>query len=126
VRTATQDPIKGHDKFQEFWDNVFDKRHTLLSDIQNSEAWKSKLVLAQRYVLKIHGQQGAGLQIALRHLSFAKQRFDSAASPARKYCCLIVAIAVLLATVAAGGLLTSKHTPLSDDTLSHCHLRAFF
>ena len=100
VKTATQDPIKHHDNFEEFWASIFDERHALLPDIQNSDAWKSKLMLAQRYVLSLHGTQGAGLKVALRTLSFAKQRFDSAASPARKYCCLIVAIAILLAVIA--------------------------
>ena len=45
------------------------------------------------------GEQGGGLRVALRHLSFAKQRFDSATGPARKCCCLLAAIVV--ATVAA-------------------------
>ena len=38
---------------------------------------------------------------ALRHLSFAKQRFDSAIGPARKLCCLLSAIVSLRTTVAA-------------------------
>ena len=100
VKIATQEPVKHHDNFEEFWASIFDERHALLPDIENSDAWKSKLMLAQKYVLRLRGTQGAGLKVALRTLSFAKQRFDSAASPARKYCCLIVAIAILLAVLA--------------------------
>ena len=57
--------------------------------------------MAQRHVLACKGSQGGGLKAALRHLSFAKQRFDSAACPARKFCALLSSIAILLATVAA-------------------------
>ena len=80
---------------------MFDSRHALVPDIQNSEAWQRRLVLAQQHVLKVNGSQGGGITCALRHLSFAKQRFDSATGPARKFCCLLAAITILLATVAA-------------------------
>ena len=101
LRTATQDPVKLQDEFGRFWSDIFDSRHALVPDIQNSHAWRSKLLLAQRHILKHNGRQGGGLAVALRHLSFAKQRFDSAAAPARKYCCLLSAIALLPIAIAA-------------------------
>ena len=107
MRTSTSEPLKRHGDFQAFWEDVFDKRHALVPDIQHSDAWRRRLVLAQNHVLTVSGQQGGGLQCALRHLSFAKQRFDSATGPARKFCCLLAAIVILLVTVAADKRLKS-------------------
>ena len=101
MRTSLSDPLKRHGDFKSFWDDVFDGRHALVPDVQNSDVWRRRLVLAQQHVLKVSGVQGGGLACALRHLSFAKQRFDSATGPARKFCCLLAAIVVLLVTVAA-------------------------
>ena len=100
MKTSIAEPLKRHGDFRSFWDDIFDQTHSLVPDIQNSDAWKRRLVLAQRHVVKATGQQGGGLTSALRHLSFAKQRFDSATGPARKFCCLLSAIVVLLATLA--------------------------
>ena len=101
LRTSTSEPLKRHGDIRSFWDDVFDPRHALVPDIQNSDAWTRRLILAQQHVLEVAGQQGGGLTCALRHLSFAKQRFDSATGPARKFCCLLSAIVILLVTVAA-------------------------
>ena len=101
LRTSTSEPLKRHGDFRSFWDDVFDQKHALVPDIQNSDAWARRLILAQQHVLEVAGQQGGGLTCALRHLSFAKQRFDSATGPARKFCCLLSAIVILLVTVAA-------------------------
>ena len=100
LRTSISEPAKQHGDFRSFWDDVFDNRHALVPDIQNSDAWKRRLVLAQQHVVKVTGQQGGGIKCALRHLSFAKQRFDSATGPARKFCCLLSSIVILLATMA--------------------------
>ena len=101
MRTSLSDPLKKHGDFQSFWDDVFDHRHALVPDVQNSDAWRRRLVLAQQHVLATSGTQGGGLACALRHLSFAKQRFDSATGPSRKFCCMLAAIVVVLVTVAA-------------------------
>ena len=101
MRTSLSDPLKKHGDFQSFWDDVFDDRHALVPDVQNSDVWRRRLVLAQQHVIKTSGSQGGGLACALRHLSFAKQRFDSATGPARKFCCMLAAIVILLMTVAA-------------------------
>ena len=101
MRTSLSDPLKKHGDFQSFWDDVFDAKHALVPDVQNSDAWRRRLVLAQQHVLKTTGSQGGGLACAMRHLSFAKQRFDSATGPARKFCCMLAAIVVVLVTVAA-------------------------
>ena len=100
LRSTCNDPLTHVEVFADFWSDIFDARHALLPDLQNSEAWKAKLVMAQRHVLSSRGHMGGGIRVALRHLSFAKQRFDSAACPARKFCCLLSAIAITLAVVA--------------------------
>ena len=45
--------------------------------------------------------QGGGLAVASKVMSFAKQRFDSDASPQQQFCCMVVAIAILLAYAAS-------------------------
>lgn len=100
VRRSAEDPLRREQVCGEFWSKIFDDRHALIPDIQNSAEWRQRLVLAQKHVLAKDGNAG-GLTVALKHFQFAKQRFDSAASPARKYCCLVVAIAVLLAAQAS-------------------------
>ena len=101
LRTSTSEPLKRHGDFRNFWDEIFDRKHALVPDVQHSDAWQRRLVLAQQHVVKVSGHQGGGLKCALRHLSFAKQRFDSAAGPARKFCCLLSAIVITLATAAS-------------------------
>ena len=101
MRTSTSEPLKRHGDFQAFWEEIFDKRHALVPDVQHSDAWQRRLVLAQQHVLKVSGRQGGGLACPLRHLSFAKQRFDSATGPARKFCCLLSAIVIMLASLSA-------------------------
>ena len=63
--------------------------------------WQSELLAAQRHVLTRDGQQGGGLQRVLRHLSFAKQRYESYAAPQRHWCCLLSAVALVLAVRAS-------------------------
>ena len=97
VRIASKDPLHASESFGEQWQRLFNERHALIPDIQNSEVWKSRLLAAQNYVLQTVGEQGAGLQTVMRTLSFAKQRFDSTATPMMRYCCMIRAIAILCA-----------------------------
>lgn len=87
--------------FMAWYQDVFDGRHALVPDIKNSESWTEKLVLAQRKVLGSQGVQGGGLAVALRSLSFAKQRFESLATPQLQMCCLYQAVALMLAVQAA-------------------------
>jgi hypothetical protein len=99
VRIACRDPLHAETRFKEQMDRLFG-RHGLVPDVQYSEVWKLKLQTCQRRVLDATGSQGGGLAHVLRHFSYAKQRFDSFAAPLRKYCCMVNAIALLLATVA--------------------------
>jgi hypothetical protein len=101
VRIACKDPLHAEDRFGRHWRDIFDSRHALVPDIQNSDAWRAKLEACQRQVLR-EGPQGGSLNLTkvLRHLSFAKQRFESFAEPARKLCLMLQAVAMLLASVA--------------------------
>merc|ERR1712026_215015 len=94
--------------FEEWWADVFDTQHALIPAIQNSEEWTEKLQLCQKAVLGCRGEQGAGLKVVAKCLQFAKQRFDSVATPMRQFCCLLVALAMLLAYV------TSDHRVKAD------------
>ena len=41
------------------------------------------------------------MQKVIRAISFTKQRFDSCGTPQRQFCCMVVAVAMLLAYVAS-------------------------
>ena len=98
VRISTGDPLLADDGFSAWWDDVFGERHALVPDIQNSEAWSEKLELCQKLLLQgDEGVRASGCVMVQRTISFAKQRFDSYASPQMKFCVLFVAIALLLA-----------------------------
>lgn len=111
VRIAVRDPLHAVKRFKEQWESLFNGQHALVPDIMNSEVWRAKLVACQRRVLLQHGSQGGGLDKVLRHLSFAKQRFDSYAEPLRKVCCLIRAIVMLLCHIATDARLAK---PMRD------------
>ena len=84
-----------------FWKRVFDSKHALIREIQSSDQLRAKLESCQDRVIQVLGGQGGGLQCILKHLSAAKQRFESFASPARRYCLLLSSLALLLALIAS-------------------------
>ena len=101
VSVATKGALLADDDFRVWWNDVFDQRHALVPDIKNSEEWTDMLLLCQRWVLGSVGVQGGDMQKVIRVMSFAKQRFDSCRTPQRQFCCMVVAIAMLLAYVAS-------------------------
>ena len=101
VRIASKDPLHAQEPFQRQWERLFSARHALVPDIQYSEVWRSRLIAAQAEVLKSCRTQGADINKILHTFSFAKQRFDSTATPMLKYCCMIRAIALVCAMQAA-------------------------
>ena len=100
IRIACRDPLHREERFAAQWTRLFDSRHALIADIKNSDQWKARLEACQRRVLAVDGSQGGGLTSILKHLSFAKQRFDSFVGPRRKYICLLQAIVMLLCGIA--------------------------
>ena len=101
VRIAARDPLHAEERFGEFWRRGFDSQHALIRDIQCSDQLRAKLESCQDRVIQVLGGQGGGLQCIVKHLSAAKQRFESFASPARRYCLLLSSLALLLALTAS-------------------------
>ena len=101
VSVATKGVLLADDDFREWWDDVFNQRHALVPDIKNSEEWTEMLLLCQRRVLGSVGVQGGDMRKVIVHMSFSKQRFDSCGTPQRQFCCMLIAIAMLLAYVAS-------------------------
>ena len=99
LRIATGGALTAEQHFKEWWDDVFDARHALVLDIRNSEEWTAKLILCQKAVLRESGSQGGACIAVQRVINFAKQRYDSMASPQRQFCVMLIAIAMLLASV---------------------------
>ena len=64
----------------------------------NSKKWQDLLQQIQREVLRIPGVRQP-LAVALKHLRFAKQRFDSTADPVAKVAFMLFPLATLLAFI---------------------------
>ncbi len=83
LRITIKEPIHNDEVFGDVWHQLFDKRHALVPDVMNSKKWQDLLQHIQREVLRIPGVRQP-LAVVLKHLRFAKQRFDSAADPVAK------------------------------------------
>ena len=94
--------------YKEVFDELMDKRHALIPDIKNSGKWKKMLMAIQQQARaealgrNHHPQsiyrQGA-LRVVMQHLSFAKQRMDSAANPLAKFCLMLMPMVLLLSFI---------------------------
>lgn len=100
IRISVKVPLHSDAVFGEVWTELFDKRHALVPDIQNSEKWRNLFRVIQSEVLAMPGQTQP-LACVLKHLSFAKQRFDSAASPEGKLALMLLPVATLLSSIAS-------------------------
>ena len=91
------------DLFGQVWDELFDGRHALVPDLKNSDKWHNLLVAIQEDNVRAVAVPGVHQPLAgiLRHVSFAKQRFDSTADPVAKVALMILPVAVLLAYIAS-------------------------
>ena len=102
LRIATK-ALHCDDVFGEVWDELFDGRHALVPDLQNSDKWHDLLVAIQEDNVRAVAVPGMHQPLAgiLKHVSFAKQRFDSTADPVAKVALMIFPVAVLLAYIAS-------------------------
>ena len=102
LRIATK-ALHCDDVFGEVWEELFDGRHALVPDLQNSDKWHDLLVAIQEDNVRAVAVPGMLQPLAgiLRHVSFAKQRFDSTADPVAKVALMILPVAVLLAHIAS-------------------------
>ena len=98
LRIAIKEPIHNDEVFGDVWHQLFDKRHALVPDVMNSKKWQDLLQHIQREVLRIPGVRQP-LAVVLKHLRFAKQRFDSAADPVAKVAFMLFPLATLLAFI---------------------------
>ena len=72
-------------------------QHAVIPDIQHSDKLKGLLVAAQKLYLRIPCQRNP-LRVVLKHLSFAKHRFNSMADPVAKTALMLLPICTLLST----------------------------
>ena len=64
------------DLFWEVWGELFDGRHALVPDLQNSDKWHNLMVAIQEDIVRAVAMPGVPQPLAgiVRHVSFAKQR----------------------------------------------------
>jgi hypothetical protein len=98
LRIAIKNPLHFDDLFGEVWTHLYDKRHALVPDVMNLNKWQDLLQKLQRVVLQIPCESKP-LSVVLKHLSFAKQRFDSVADPMAKVACMLLPLATMLAFI---------------------------
>lgn len=106
LRIAIKDPLHFDALFGEVWTQLFDKRHALVPDVMNSKKWQDFLQNIQREVLRIPCENRP-LAVVLKHLRFAKQRFDSSADPIAKVAFMLLPLATMLAFISSD----ERHKP---------------
>ena len=103
ARIAVQRPQQFDPVFDAVHTHLFnnglsEKKHAVIPDIQYSDKLKDLLVSAQQLYLRLPAERSP-LKVVLRHLSFAKHRFDSMADPVAKTAVMLLPICTLLSTI---------------------------
>ena len=103
ARIAMQRPQQFDPVFNAVHTHLFNnglsqKKHAVIPDIQYSDKLKDLLVSAQQLYLRLPAEQHP-LRVVLRHMSFAKHRFDSMADPVAKTAVMLLPICTLLSTI---------------------------
>ena len=96
IRASCRDPLHDGALFQEQHDRLFKKKNAVLKGIRFSTKSQDMLKACERQILQKGGSLG-GVQHSLRHLDFVEPRFESFATPRRRYVCLLRAVAQFLA-----------------------------
>ena len=102
ARIALQKPQQFDPEFNAVHTHLFNnganaKQHAVIPDIQYSSKLKDLLVAAQRTYLRIPAESNP-LRVVLKHLSYAKHRFDSMADPVAKTALMLMPLCTLLST----------------------------
>ena len=102
ARIALQKPQQFDPEFNAVHTHLFNnganaKHHAVIPDIQYSSKLKDLLVAAQRTYLRIPAESNP-LRVVLKHLSYAKHRFDSMADPVAKTALMLMPLCTLLST----------------------------
>ena len=92
-RISVRDPLHLDDLYGEVWTELFDKRHALVPDVMNSKKWQDLLQTIQKDLSRIHDEDQP-LAVIVKHLSSAKQRFESSADPIAKVAFLLLPLAM--------------------------------
>ena len=100
LKIAVKDPLHYDTVFGEIWEELFNKRHGLVPDVMNSSKWQDLLQHIQKAVLRIP-MNDRPLAVVLKHLRFAKHRFDSSADPMAKVAYMLLPLATLLSFIAS-------------------------
>lgn len=108
VRKSTAEAWQREHDFQKHYDDIWNTKASLVPTIQNSTAWKALLQQAQRQILQSNGSQSSGLQTVLKHLSYAKQRYESQSGPLFTYVLLLVPICMVLCVQATDATIPKK------------------
>ena len=98
ARIAVKQPVKFDRELGVVHTYLFDKKHAVIPDIQYSSKLKDLLVAAQNIQVRMP-ETRSPLKVVLRHLSFAKHRFDSMADPVAKTACMLLPLCTLLSAV---------------------------
>ena len=119
LRIATVKPLQLESYFGEIQDELFNKRHALIPDIQNSGKWREMLRGLQTSVLRMPARGGDGaLKVVLNHLAYAKIRMDSAADPLAKLCLMLMPVALLLSFISADERCKPEQRKRAQEVLS--------
>ena len=108
ARKCTQEAWMRETPCEQYWQRIWKDKRSLVPTIQNSHVLRAQLESAQRLVVAKDGCQAAGLTTILRHFSYAKQRYESQASPQLAYVLLLTSVSLLLAVRASDMKLTKK------------------
>ena len=115
-RISVRDPLHLDDLYGEVWTELFDKRHALVPDVMNSKKWQDLLQTIQKDLLRIHDEDQP-LAVIVKHLSSAKQRFESSADPIAKVAFLLLPLATMLALIPSDERNTSPYRKRAKDQL---------
>jgi hypothetical protein len=105
IRIATQKPLHLTGECAQVFQDIIDKRHAFLPDLQNSNKWKAIFEAVQESLTNMPAGNipqvltRSNMQCVFKHLAFAKHRMDSCADPLAKVCMLLLPIAILLSLV---------------------------
>ena len=97
IRIACKEPLARVGGFEEQHKRLFKDRDALLKIVDFSNKIKAQLEQCQKYVVSMGGSQGGGLKTIMCNFSHSPIRWESMAAPQCAYCCMLGAVAMLLA-----------------------------
>ena len=96
IRTSTSKPLQYAEHFDVQCTRLFKGRHAVVKDFMYSHLWQDQLQACQKEILDKGESLGGDIKSVLRNMAFVAPRFESEATPRRRYVCLLRAIAQVL------------------------------